>query len=425
MPALQRAIAFAEMNGLAVSVAQNLDFDMARLFKKFFEIDRIIAESGLGLGPRRFDRGGKIMRRARDFHAASAAARRRLYKNRKTQRPGDDRRLLIAGDRAGRARHAGNTKPDCRRFGLDLIAHEPDMLRFRPHESDVMILENLREPRILRKKPIARMQGFGAGDFAGRKKRWNVQIGIAGRRRPDAHQFIGELHMHRIGVSRRMNRHGRDAKFLGGAQNPSRRFRHDWRSEFCRTYQSTGDQALFDDKQRLAIFDRLAILDQNARHRAGPRGQDLVEGFHRLDEKNLVAGLDLRADLDKRRRHPARNANKRFRPSATLPCPDHRLERRRGARSPRAACGGATAGWMMAAESCRATRILKSPFATSISESPRRVTSCRQGLDQFRVDCGRRPGLRPVLIPDISSLFTLVFTVALDMSLPGTGQESF
>jgi len=47
MPALQRAIAFAEMNGLAVSIAQNLDFDMTRLFQKFLQINRIIAKACL------------------------------------------------------------------------------------------------------------------------------------------------------------------------------------------------------------------------------------------------------------------------------------------------------------------------------------------------------------------------------------------
>ena len=89
------------------------------------------------------------MRSAGDFHAAPAATRRRLYEDRKTKPPSDCQRLLIAGDCAGRARHAGNAEPERRRFGLDLIAHEPDMLRLRPDESDVMVGKNLRESRIL------------------------------------------------------------------------------------------------------------------------------------------------------------------------------------------------------------------------------------------------------------------------------------
>src|SRR3984893_6623296 len=117
------------MNSLAVAVAENLDFNMARLFKKLLEIDRVVAEGRLGLDPRRFERDGKIVGRPAAFHAASAPARRRLYEERKTKRPGDGGRLLIAAARAGRAGHARNAEPARRCFGLDLIAHEPDMLR--------------------------------------------------------------------------------------------------------------------------------------------------------------------------------------------------------------------------------------------------------------------------------------------------------
>ena len=81
------------MNGLAMAIAQNLDFDMARLFEIFFKIDRIVAERCLGFGPRRFECDGKLMRAAGNFHAAAAAARRRLDENRETQRPRDGQRL--------------------------------------------------------------------------------------------------------------------------------------------------------------------------------------------------------------------------------------------------------------------------------------------------------------------------------------------
>ena len=121
----------------------------------------------------------------------------------------------FAGDRAGRARHAGNAELGRRRFGRDLIAHEPDVLRLGADEKDVMVGENLREPRVLGEKSIARMQGFGAGDFASPELRGDVEIGIARGRRPDANRFVGEFHVHRMGVGGRMNRHGRDAELLG------------------------------------------------------------------------------------------------------------------------------------------------------------------------------------------------------------------
>src|ERR1700746_3758451 len=68
------------------------------------------------------------------------------------------------------------------------------------------------------------MEGFSAGYFACREKRWDIEIRIARSRRTNADRFIGELHMHRIGVGSRMDRHGRDAEFLSGAQNPQGNF---------------------------------------------------------------------------------------------------------------------------------------------------------------------------------------------------------
>ena len=51
------------------------------LLQIFFEIDRIVAEGGFGLGARRRERHGELRLAIRDLHAASAAARRRLDEN--------------------------------------------------------------------------------------------------------------------------------------------------------------------------------------------------------------------------------------------------------------------------------------------------------------------------------------------------------
>ena len=60
--ALQRAVALAQVDGAAVAVAQHLDFDVARLRQVFFEIKRVVAERGLGLGARGGKRGGELLR---------------------------------------------------------------------------------------------------------------------------------------------------------------------------------------------------------------------------------------------------------------------------------------------------------------------------------------------------------------------------
>ena len=70
---LQRAIALAQMHGMAVCVTGHLNFNMARLFEVFLNIYRIIAKRGLGFGARCGEGFGQIIFSAGDFHAATTA----------------------------------------------------------------------------------------------------------------------------------------------------------------------------------------------------------------------------------------------------------------------------------------------------------------------------------------------------------------
>src|SRR6185503_17796981 len=60
--------------------------------------------------------------------------------------------------------------------------------------------------------------------------------------------------------------------------------------------------ALLDHRQRLAIFDRLAVLDKDGDDGAGAGGGDLVHGLHGFDDDERLPGGHFRADLDERRR---------------------------------------------------------------------------------------------------------------------------
>ena len=50
VPALQAAVALAEMDDVAVVVGQDLQLDVARPVEVFLEVDRVVAERGAGLG---------------------------------------------------------------------------------------------------------------------------------------------------------------------------------------------------------------------------------------------------------------------------------------------------------------------------------------------------------------------------------------
>ena len=50
--ALQRTIAFAEVNGVALAVAKHLNFDVTRPLEIFLDVDGVVTEGGLGFGAR-------------------------------------------------------------------------------------------------------------------------------------------------------------------------------------------------------------------------------------------------------------------------------------------------------------------------------------------------------------------------------------
>ena len=50
MPALDRAVALAEVDAVAVAVDRDLDLDVAVLVEPLLEVERVVAERGLRLG---------------------------------------------------------------------------------------------------------------------------------------------------------------------------------------------------------------------------------------------------------------------------------------------------------------------------------------------------------------------------------------
>ena len=108
VPTLDRAFALAEMHDMAVSVAEHLYLDVARLLDVFFEEHAVVAKArfGLVLG------AGKILAQldvvVGDAHALAAAAGRSLDHHRIADAVGDPGRLVRVGDDAEMAGHGRN-----------------------------------------------------------------------------------------------------------------------------------------------------------------------------------------------------------------------------------------------------------------------------------------------------------------------------
>ena len=116
------------MDGVALAVAEHLDLDVARLLQVFLDVDGVVAEGRLGFGARGGERGGELVLVLRDLHAAAAAAGGRLDQHRIADLAGERERLGVGVDAALGARHDRNAEPLGGALGLDLVAHEADVL---------------------------------------------------------------------------------------------------------------------------------------------------------------------------------------------------------------------------------------------------------------------------------------------------------
>ena len=121
VPALDRAVALADVDAVAEAVDRHLDLDVAVLVEPPLEVERVVAERGLRLGAADLERRFELARRADHAHALAAAARGGLDEHRVADPLGLGEGVRVvakhpvrSGDgRAGRARRGAGACPPC------------------------------------------------------------------------------------------------------------------------------------------------------------------------------------------------------------------------------------------------------------------------------------------------------------------------
>ena len=299
--ALERAIALAEMDRVALAVAKNLELDVARVAEIFLHVDGGIAERRLRLGAGLLHLRLELVLRLDDLHASPAATGGCLDEHRIADLGGDLLGLADIGDRAVRAGHERQAELGRSKLRLDLVAHRADMLGLRADPDDLVALHDLGKAGILGQEAVAGMDRIGAADLGGGDDVRDVEIGVGGRRWSDADGMIREADVHRVGVRRRMDGNGLDAHFMTRAVNAQRDLATIGDQDFL-----NGHRRLLDDDERLIELDGLTALDQDLRHPAGLRRDDRVHHLHRLDDQQRISGGNLLAGRDEWRGAGAR-----------------------------------------------------------------------------------------------------------------------
>jgi len=240
---LDRAVAFAEVDQVAVAVAEQLDFDVTRVDQCLFEDQFVTAEGVL-----RFGAGGaQLLQQVLGFvhqaHASATAAGAGLDH----QRVADAVGLVLQGGVvlgaalvAGDARHFGFQHGE---FGPALAAHQFDGLDAGADEDQAGVLARAGETGVFREEAVAGVYGVGAGFFGGLKDGRDVEVGLLYRGGADAHGFVGHLHVQGLGVGVAVDGDGAVAQCLGRALDAAGDF------------TAVGDQDLVELRHRCFPWD--------------------------------------------------------------------------------------------------------------------------------------------------------------------------
>ena len=116
MPPLQRAFTFAQVNDVAVLVANDLNFDMPRLFDVFFDKHASIAERTAGLAGGALKAVAALFVVLRQPHSLAAASRAGLEHHGIADLIGNGHGVIGVDDDVqmpGNRVHAGCVPPDC------------------------------------------------------------------------------------------------------------------------------------------------------------------------------------------------------------------------------------------------------------------------------------------------------------------------
>ena len=200
VPPLQRAFALAEVDDVAVPVAEDLHLDVTRTDDVFLDEDALVAEGRARLRAGPLPAFFHLRRARRDAHALAAAAGGGLDHHRKADGLGNRDRFGGIADRAEMAGDRGDARRRGELLRFDLVAHRRDRPRIRPDEDDAGGGERLGEGGPLRQEPVARMHRLGAGPAAGVDDLLDHEVGRRRRRRTDVNRLVGHLDMRRRAV---------------------------------------------------------------------------------------------------------------------------------------------------------------------------------------------------------------------------------
>ncbi len=219
--ALDRTFALAEINHIAVLVAEHLDLDVAGIDDEFLDEDPVVAERGLGFGLGETKSFGDFGRRIGDSHSLAAAAGGGLDHDGIADRVRDLHGMPFVLDDAEMPRHGRDVGLRRRLLGFDLVAHRGDRARIGADEDDTGLGQRSRKGLALGQKSVTGMHGFRARLAAGLDDPVDQKIALRRGRRSDQDRMVGHFDVKGVAVGLGINGNRLDPHAAGSLDDPA------------------------------------------------------------------------------------------------------------------------------------------------------------------------------------------------------------
>ena len=217
MPTLDRAVALAQVDHVAVGIREHLDLDVARILEIALDVHRRVGEVRLALSSRRFECALGLGRPGHDLQALAAAAGRGLDRERPAELLAEPDDLGRGGHRFGRPGHDRNA--GCAHLfpRRGLRAHRLDRVAWRPDPDQPGSRDGPSERGVLGEKAVAGVDRLGAGAGGGVEDPLLVEVTPGGGTGPDQVSLVGRRNVQRGPVDLGVDGHGADPEL---AQRP-------------------------------------------------------------------------------------------------------------------------------------------------------------------------------------------------------------
>ena len=220
MAALDRAVALAEVDHVAVCVREHLHLDVSRVLEVSLDVDGRVGEVGLPLPLRRRERLRGFRRRRHHLHALAAAAGSRLDQQRVAELLAQRDDLLGRGDRVGRAGMIGTPAAciACRARVFEPISSIAS--GGGPIHDEARAFDGARERGVLGEEAVAGMTASAPDRGGGLEQLVDDEVALRGGQPAERERLVRIGDMGRVTVGIRVDGDRRHTELPEGPKDP-------------------------------------------------------------------------------------------------------------------------------------------------------------------------------------------------------------